>query len=382
MKFDFVVLGATGDEGNIASKDLLESGYSVLLCGRNKSRVEHLLKYSKAKFVYVDLNNVEETAKIIKESGTKIVVNCAELRLNINAMKVCLLADVNYLDLGGLQEMTRQQFKLDNDFKKRNLVALTGCGSTPGSSNVMAAYAVNKLDSVNSIDLGFVWDSNIKEFVLPYSIESIVYELTTEPIVLENGKFRREKACFPVGIKNIKGIGKQNTYCIVHSEVFTFSKYFKKNGLKTIHYKAGFPDYSFKVLNTIIKLGFGSSKPIEIKGVKLRPIDFTREVLKNLPRSRNYKEKEAIWIKIYGKKNKRDKELEMYLIVNTIKGWEEFGSNIDTGMSISIMAQMIQKGLIKKTGVTAPEAAVPPIEFFKELKKRGMHIYLNNKKIF
>jgi len=69
------------------------------------------------------------------------------------------------------------------------------------------------------------------------------------------------------------------------------------------------------------------------------------------------------------------------LIVNTIKGWEEFGSNIDTGMSISIMAQMLKKGLIKETGVTAPEAAVPPIEFFKELKKRSMYIYLNNKKL-
>src|SRR3989344_679521 len=282
MKFDFVVLGATGDEGNIASRDLLESGYSVLLCGRNKSRVERLLKYQKAKFAYVDLNNIEETAKVIKESGAKVVVNCAELRLNINAMGSCLLANANYLDLGGLQEMTRKQYKLNNNFKKNNLIALLGCGSTPGSSNVMAAYAVSKLDSVDSIDLGFVWDSNIKEFVLPYSIESIVYELMHDPIVLENGRFRKEKACFPVGIKNIKGIGKQNTYCIVHSEVFTFSKYFKKKGLKTIHYKAGFPDHSFKVLDNIIKLGFGSSNPVEVTGIKIRPIDFTREVLKNL----------------------------------------------------------------------------------------------------
>ena len=43
-KFDFVVLGATGMQGRIVTKDLLESGYSVLLCGRDKKRVEKILK--------------------------------------------------------------------------------------------------------------------------------------------------------------------------------------------------------------------------------------------------------------------------------------------------------------------------------------------------
>ena len=70
-KFDFVVLGATGEEGNISSKDLLESGYSVLLCGRNKSRVKNLLEYKKAKFAYVDLNDIKKTASILKSSGAK-----------------------------------------------------------------------------------------------------------------------------------------------------------------------------------------------------------------------------------------------------------------------------------------------------------------------
>lgn len=36
MNFDFVVLGATGMQGRIVVRDLLEKGYSVLLCGRDK----------------------------------------------------------------------------------------------------------------------------------------------------------------------------------------------------------------------------------------------------------------------------------------------------------------------------------------------------------
>ena len=43
MKYDFVVLDATGMQGRIVSRDLLENGYSVLLCGRDKPRVEQIL---------------------------------------------------------------------------------------------------------------------------------------------------------------------------------------------------------------------------------------------------------------------------------------------------------------------------------------------------
>ena len=381
MKFDFVVLGATGEEGNIASKDLLESGYSVLLCGRNKSRVKNLLEYKKAKFVYVDLNNVEKTASILKKSGAKIAVNCAELRMNINAMKACLISGLHYLDLGGLQKMTIQQYKFDKNFKKRKLTALLGCGSTPGISNIMVAYAVDKMDFVEHIEVGFAWDSNIKKFILPYSIESIVHELTTDPIVLDNGKFKKTKACSFEGALKFKGVEKQNTYCIVHSEVFTFKKYFEKKGLKFVHYKAGFPEHSFRVLDMLIKLGFGSKEPIKINGINLRPIDFTREVLKKIARPKNYKETEDIWIKVYGKSDGKPKKIEMDCVVKTLKGWENYGSNINTGMSISIMAQMLNKNLINKNGITAPEEAVPPMLFFKELKKRGMRVYEDDREI-
>ncbi|MEK6844830.1 MAG: saccharopine dehydrogenase C-terminal domain-containing protein, partial [Nanoarchaeota archaeon] len=381
MKFDFVVLGATGEEGNIASRDLLESGYSVLLCGRNKSRVKNLLKYKKTKFVYTDLNDIKKTAKILKKSGAKITVNCAELRMNVNAMKASLIAGLHYLDLGGLQEMTIQQYKFNKDFKRKKLTALLGCGSTPGISNIMASYAVGKLDSVEHIEVGFAWDSNIKKFILPYSIESIVHEITTEPIILDNGKFKKTKACTFEGVLKFKGIEKQNTYCIVHSEVFTFKKYFGKKGLKFVHYRAGFPEHSFKFIDMIINLGFGSKELIDINGISLRPIDFTREVLKKISRPKDYKETEDVWIKAYGKFKGKPKKIEMDCAVKTLKGWEDFGSNINTGMSISIMAQMLNKNLIKKYGITAPEESVLPEIFFRELKKRKMFVYENNKRI-
>ncbi len=71
----------------------------------------------------------------------------------------------------------------------------------------------------------------------------------------------------------------------------------------------------------------------------------------------------------------------MECLVPTLKGWEDAYTNIDTGMPISIMAQMIKNGIIKDKGSFSPEAVVPPEPYFKELRKRKMVVYENGKVI-
>ena len=71
----------------------------------------------------------------------------------------------------------------------------------------------------------------------------------------------------------------------------------------------------------------------------------------------------------------------MECVVPTIKGWEDAYTNIDTGMPISIMAQMVKKGIIEEKGSFSPEAVVPPQPYFKELRKRQMQVFENGKLI-
>ena len=69
----------------------------------------------------------------------------------------------------------------------------------------------------------------------------------------------------------------------------------------------------------------------------------------------------------------------MECIAPTLDGWEDAGCNIDTGISASIIAQMIKKDIIKERGSFSPEAVVPTELFFEELAKKQMFIYENNK---
>ena len=381
MRYDFIVFGGTGLQGKICARDLLENGYSVLLVGRDSYYIKDLLNHKKTGFMKVNLNNQKEIVNAIKKSQADVVVNCAELIFNIPIMKACLETKKSLIDLGGSQKITLQQFKLNKLFKKSGILNLTGCGSTPGISNIMASYAVRDLDSVYSIDLGFVWDSSIKKFVVPYSIPSIFYEFTEPPIIYFDGKFKKSDRMVCTGTYNFKEIGKQTTYCIDHSEVYTFYKYFKNKGLKDVHYMAGFPEHSINVIKMLIKLGFNSKEEIEINNVKISPLDFTTKILKKIKMPDGYKEIENIWVKVKGEKNNKKVNRELNCIVKTLKGWEEAGSNVDTGRTISIISQMIKNGLIKELGVYAPEAVVPHEEFFKQLSKREMYVYMNGKKV-
>ena len=382
MKFDFVVLGATGMQGRIVSKDLLENGYSVLLCGRDEKRLKKIRqRYKKTLFQYFEARDIYKATNIIKKSGAKIVVNCMEGDWNLNALKACIIANAHCLDLGSEIWMTKKQIAMNKLLKEKGLISITGCGSVPGVGNVMLNYASKKFDKIDTIEVGFAWDSNIKKFVVPFSIQSIIEEFTDKASVLKNNKWVKEIPLESIRENYHREIGKEKEFFTRHPEPYTFYHYFKNMGLKNIRFYGGFPEHSFEKINAMIELGLGSWKKINFHGIKVAPVEFLTEVLKDIKYPEGYKEKENLWVKIFGRKNGKPKKILMECIVPTLKGWEDAGCNIDTGMPASIMAQMIKEGIISERGSFAPEAVVPPELFFKELRKRKMIVIENGKVI-
>ena len=88
---------------------------------------------------------------------TNVLVNTASYRINLEAMRACLTAGCNYLDLGGLYWMTGRQLELGPEFERAGLLALLGIGSSPGKTNLMAQRGIRELeahgDTVQSIDI-------------------------------------------------------------------------------------------------------------------------------------------------------------------------------------------------------------------------------------
>lgn len=380
--FDFIIFGATGMQGKIVARDLLENRYSTLLCGRDKPQVKYILKkYKKTAFKYFDAKDIYDMTEIIRKSGAEVVVNCVEGDWNLNILKACVVAGVHCIDLGSEVGMTKKQLKMNKELREKKLISITGCGSVPGIGNVMLGYASKKFDKIDTIEVGFAWNSNMERFVVPFSIESIMWEFTKPAPVVNYNKWVTKTPLHTVTKHYYRKIGREETFFVMHPETYTFYKYFKDKGVKNVHFFAGFPHHSFETIRTLIRLGFSSYKPINFCGAKIAPAEFLTAVLKRLKTPKGYKEQENLWVRIKGKKNKKNKKIVMECLVPTLKGWEDAGCNIDTGMPASIIAQMIKEGIIKEKGSFAPEGVVPPLPFFKELRKRKMVVLENGKVI-
>ncbi len=379
-KYDFLIFGAGGMQGKIVIKDLLEKGYKIFISDVYQHHIDELKeKFSVSDYEVIDLRDIKETAALIKKVKPFLVINCAEADWNLNVYHACLKNKVHVIDLGSDIPMTKKQLAMDSAFRKQKLIAITGCGSTPGINNIMLDYAVGLLDSVHTVEAGFAWNSNIKEFVVPFSIPSIVEEFTEPASLMKNNKWLKKIPLETIKGKRYQEVGRNKCFLVRHPEPYTFYFYYKNKGLKNIKYYAGFPTHSFSTIYNFITLGLASKEKIKINGFEIVPLEFLTEILRKSELPEGYKENEVLWVQAIGKKDNKRKEIFMECLANTLPGWEDAGCNIDTGIPASIIAHMIIKGHIKAWGSFAPEAVVPKEEFFKQLKEKDMDVYMNGR---
>lgn len=383
MRYDFLVFGADGMQGKIVARDLLENGYKVLLSDLYKVTLKKLLGSfgKRAAFAPVDLRDIDRTISVIQKSGADVVVNCAEGDWNLNVYKACLQTQTHCLDLGSHADATKKQLEMHEGFKKIGRTAITGCGSVPGIGNVMLRWAAAKFDSIHTVEAGFAWNSNIRKFVVPFSIESIMEEFTSLAPYIKNGRWYKKMPLDTVEHRFFRSIGTQPVFIADHAETYTFHHYYKSKGLKNVTFWAGFPEHSSRVIQGLIDLTFHEKEHVKFNGSSVQPDEFLAQMLKRLKMPRGYREKENLWVLVRGAKSRRRKTILMECLVPTLDGWEDAGCNIDTGLPASIVAQMIKKSVIKNRGSFAPEGVVPPQKFFRAIKKRKMLIYANGKPV-
>lgn len=380
MSYDFLVLGASGLQGRIVCRDLLESGRTVFMADLHPAKAQELAqKFDSGNNVSeVDLRDYPQILAMLYAAEPTVVINCAEGNWNPEVYRACLEYGVHVIDLGSDIPATQEQLALHDKFRQADLTAITGCGSTPGINNIMLYYAVtNEFETVETIEAGFAWDSNIKKFVLPFSIESIIEEFTEPAPVISNGQWYNKEPLKNLETRTFRAIGEQVSFPVRHPETYTFQRYYKHRGLKNVTFYAGFPDHSRVVIEHYIDSGLGEKEPKIIGGITMRPIDFLTGILRQAAQPEGYTEMENLWVAVAGMKGNKRKQLLMECIVPTLPDWEEAGCNIDTGFPASIIGQMIMSGTITARGSFAPGPVVPYEPFFEELHNKQMKIYQN-----
>jgi len=321
--------------------------------------------------VKVDANNVEELIKVMKNFD--IVVSALPFRFDFNVTQAAIKAKVNGIDVAS----NKEQFELDGEAKKAGITYVAGCGATPGTTNLMTKYGIQKLDRAEEVQISFA--AFRCTAIAPGLLYTTLWEFdpaVKERVYYKDGKFVRVSPLEGTKVVEFhEQIGKQEVCHVPHEEPRTLSKTFPD--LKKIEVRGCFPQDTMELVKTLVKYNFYQNEPIEVDRKKVKPIDFIFNFLLQSPAAKE----NPLWayglvVEVTGKKNGKPSKVTLknsHPPMNKWGGRSAYSKNV--GIPLSIGAQMIAHGKVKRKGVLPPEACFDPIEFFKELSKRGIEIH-------
>jgi saccharopine dehydrogenase-like NADP-dependent oxidoreductase len=352
------VLGAGGTIAPAIVHDLAESEEvaSMVLLDLDGSRAQAAAEAhggGKASAQSVDARAVDELAAALR--GADVLVNTASYRVNLEAMRACLTAGCNYLDLGGLYWMTHRQLELGPEFERAGLLGVLGIGSSPGKTNLMAQRAIRELGAehgeIESIevcaagrDLAAVENGTLRP---PYAIQTLLDELTLPPVVIRDGEAIEIDPLTPGGAVDYgEPIGSAETIFTLHSELATFGESF---GCRTASFRLSLTPALLARLQELI------GAPAE---------DVAAAAREAVAQS-----SETVSVHLVRVATTDGRTVTVRAVTRPHFGLG--GGIVSTAAPAAATVRLLARGSLMAIGAHPPERSVDPDEMFAELETRG-----------
>jgi len=368
-----MVLGGSGAMARAIIHHLVDSPSvsEVLVADINHEKaleVVQALGSPKLKALRVDASDVEGTAEAMR--GVDVVANATVYKLNLHVMKSCLASGTHYVDLGGLYHLTKEQVKLNGQFRDAGLTAVLCMGASPGITNMAAKKGAGALDAVEEIHIR-TGARGGKGFA--YSAVTILDEVTMNPVIFEDGDFKvveplsgRQRYTLPEPVGEVEG------FYSIHSELATLPLHIE--GVKTVTFRVAFSPALLTMMDSLVALGFLSDDPVEIQGRMVTPKEFTYRHLGRFPEATGMDENKSFRVSVLGTLGGQrvEKRYETLVVSDPVRSLRATARW--TGYPAAIVMELIGEGQISKRGVFAPEQVVPVEEFFGRLSQAGIDV--------
>lgn len=353
------VLGAAGTIAPAIIHDLAESkevaSMALLDLDRDKAAaVAETHGGGKATAAAADARDVDALARAL--GGVDVLLNTASYRINLEAMRACLQAGCHYLDLGGLYWMTGRQLALGPEFERAGRLAVLGIGSSPGKTNLMAAEAVRRLgpqaEGIDSIEVCAAGrdpaapsDGRLRP---PYAIQTLLDELTLEPVVLREGRPEQIGPLSPGGTVDYGDpIGAADTIYTLHSELATFGSSF------------GCQSASFRL----------SLAPALLERLRELAADDSPEAVAAAARDAASPSNQTVSVHLVRTRAVDGELLEARAVTRPHFGLG--GSVVSTATPAAACVRLFARGALTATGAHPPENCIDASLMFAELEERG-----------
>lgn len=318
-----------------------------------------------------DLSDPEQLQDLLKDFD--IVLNAVPGFMGFNTLKQIIMAGKNVVDIAFFPE---NPFELDDLAKQKGITAVVDCGVAPGMSNLLAGYVNSKFDKTDTVLIYVGGLPVIRDYPYEYkavfSLVDVLEEYTRPARYVENGTMVVRPALSDSEYLNFPEVGTLEA--------------FNSDGLRTLAFTLSVPNMKEKTLRypghidkmrVLRESGFFSKDEIEVKGIKISPIDLTSTLLFPLWELKDGDDEFTI-MKIIVEGEIGNKKLRYtYDLLDRYDHMTNIHSMArTTGYTATSVLSLISKGLFDRKGICPPEYIGQKPEcvdfILKRLKGRGI----------
>lgn len=373
-----VVLGGAGAVGTVIVKHLVEyPEISEVVCAdiamERAKRLANRLRSSKLKVKRVNAADFASILNVLMDAD--LVINSARPEWNLSIMDIAIETGTHYMDLAA--EGLYRQLARDDEWRKANLTALISVGEAPGLSNVFAKYAADKLDKVDEIRIRDGYRIISDEIIFTFAPDIAIEELLYKSVVYENGEFKRVPSMTGEEIYEFpEPVGPLKVYFANHEEPMTLPLFLGKK-VKYVDFKMALSEREKQLVEILWKLGLTSREPVEVRGVKVAPMDVILACIRPPAELEpNFEGHEMILTDVKGEKDGKRIRYIIYSYMSHKEAYEKYGTHATaymTGASAAAAAIMLARGEIKKRGVF-PAECLDAERFLEQVQEMGIKV--------
>jgi len=372
-----MVMGLGAQGSTIAKRLNDEPGVTRLVCADyDQKAVDEMGRtLSKATAVRVNAKDIDSIVKAA--DGVDLIVNALAPDYNMNVLEAALTVGACYQDMAsgpvsdlGFVDAVKRVLSLDERFRKAGLSALINTGSAPGFANVMTRESVEKLDSCDRIEI-FVYDGIWSNKFVPFwwSPETAFGDMAAQPIVFENGEFRRGKPFDNPVMVDFQGLGVRRMVDHEHEEPVTMGLLADKalKGVSYVNFKYGGP--GLELAEYFYKMGLLSEDPVVVDGKEIIPMHLISRLTPPAPKYANEiqevldegmkSEEGAFLVRVEGKKDGKSVRIDSYAgapgLADSFRKSGLTHESYFTGQAAFLFTKLFLNDRINTKGVFPPE---------------------------
>ncbi|HNW91112.1 MAG TPA: saccharopine dehydrogenase C-terminal domain-containing protein [Bacteroidales bacterium] len=344
-----IVLGA-GLVGGPMATDLSKDNEFEVSCADINPGSFALLQSSGIKTIQQDLSDPETVKKLV--TGFDMVINAVPGFMGFQTLKAIIEAGKNVVDISFFPE---DPFLLNELAQKNNVIAIMDCGVAPGMMHILTGYAYHQLDETETC-LTYVGGlPQLREYPYEYkavfSPIDVIEEYTRPARYIENYKPVTKEALSDAELLNFPGIGTLEAFNSdgIRSLGITIKAANIKE--KTLRYPG-----HIALMKVLRETGFFSQQQIEVKGVKIKPMDVTAKLLFPMwELKKGEKDITIMKVIVEGKKDGKKLRYTYDLLDFYDDETQTHSMARTTGYTATVALRMVASGLYSQKGLSVPE---------------------------